>query len=177
MRGTTQFAEMGDMSTTMWHIGGGVSIHGRVPIQRIPQKTNLLPTNTNVKQQTQRLSRECLNLSCLPNPYFADMSCRWHVGDMSLFMSPTRRHCMSDRVSKRHDIWQHVGDSQHFCNFVIVVSAQTQKLDGSYGSFWGVEWVTSLWPVATVEGAQTLYIYLMKTCYEYEPYGGLNHKH
>ena len=27
------------------------------------------------------LSRECLNLSCLPKPSFADMACR--VGDMS----------------------------------------------------------------------------------------------
>ena len=31
---------------------------------------------------------------------------------------------------------------------------------------------TPLWPVATVEGAQTLYIYIKKTCYEYELYGG-----
>ena len=29
------------------------------------------------------LSRECLNLSCLPKPSFADMACRRHVGDMS----------------------------------------------------------------------------------------------
>ena len=26
----------------------------------------------------------------------------------------------------------------------------------------------SLWPLATVEGAETLYIYIKKTCYEYE---------
>ena len=105
--------------------------------------------------------KPCLNLSCLPKPSFADMSCC--VGDMSSFMPPTRRHCMSARVSKRHDIiWRHVRDSWHFGNFVIVVSAQTQKLYGSYGSFWGVEWVTSLWPVATVKGAQTLYIYIYK---------------
>ena len=53
-----------------------------------------------------RLSRECLNLSCLPKPSFADMACR--VGDMSAtcLCSCRRlgRHCMSTRVSKRHDI-------------------------------------------------------------------------
>jgi hypothetical protein len=30
-----------------------------------------------------------------------------------------------------------------------------------------------LWPVATVEGGQTLYIYIKKTCYEYELDGGV----
>ena len=39
---------------------------------------------------------------------------RRHVGDMSLPMSPTRRHCMSARVSKRHDIWRHVADTATF---------------------------------------------------------------
>jgi hypothetical protein len=45
-----------------------------------------------------------------------------HVGNMSLVMLPTLRHCMSARVSKRHDIWRHV--SRH-------VGGQTQKLCGS----------------------------------------------
>jgi len=31
---------------------------------------------------------------------------------------------------------------------------------------------TSLWPVATVEGDETLNIYIKKTCYEYELDGG-----
>ena len=140
-------------------------------LQWIEGKCNLQQPPANFKQwsylrsilswsDSSKLSRECLNLSCFPKPSFADMLCR--VGDMSSFMSPTRRHCMSARESKRHDIWRHVRDSRHFGNFVIVVSAQTQKLYGSYGSFWGVEWVTSLWPVATVKGAQTLYIYIYK---------------
>jgi len=34
----------------------------------------------------------------------------------------------------------------------------------------------SLWPVATVQGAETLYICMKKTCYEYELDGGINHK-
>ena len=52
--------------------------------------------------------------------------------------------------------------------------SSNKKLYGSYGSIWGVEWVTSLWPVATVEGAQTLYIYIKKSCYEYELDGGVS---
>jgi hypothetical protein len=35
-------------------------------------------------------------------------TCRQHVGNMSSEMSPTWRHCMSARVSKRHDIWWHL---------------------------------------------------------------------
>jgi hypothetical protein len=34
----------------------------------------------------------------------------------------------------------------------------------------------SLWPLATVAGAETLYIYIKQTCYEYEVCGGFNHK-
>ena len=34
----------------------------------------------------------------------------------------------------------------------------------------------SLWPVATVVGAETLYICIKKTCYELAVVGGLNHK-
>ena len=81
-------------------------------------------------------------LTCLPKPSFADMAC--HVGDMSVTcLRSCRRHgniecrleCLNDTTFD--DI--HVGDSRHFGFFVIVVSAQTQKLYGSYGSFWGVE--------------------------------------
>ena len=40
---------------------------------------------------TDSLSRECLNLSCLPKPSFADMLCR--VGDMSATcLRSCRRH-------------------------------------------------------------------------------------
>ena len=66
-------------------------------------------------------------------------------------MSPTRRHCMSARVSK---------DSRHFGNFVIVVSAQTQKLYGRVANsyVWAdlyllavidINWVWGLFCVAT----------------------------
>ena len=48
------------------------------------------------------VSRECLILSCLPKPSFADMAC--HVGDMSLVMSPTQENVVSARGSKRQDI-------------------------------------------------------------------------
>jgi hypothetical protein len=115
------------------------------------------------------------------------VSCRQHVSDMSLVMSPTWRHCMSARVSK----WPTLFDDNmsptftNFCNKVIVVLAQTScsifvlksKARNSVhrielSGIWSVEWVTSLWPVATVEGAQTLYIYIKKTCYEYELDGG-----
>ena len=42
------------------------------------------------------------------------------------------------------------------------------------GRYQGV--AASLWPVATVEGAEFHCICIKKTCYEYEVCGGLNHK-
>ena len=65
------------------------------------------------------LSRECLFVSCRPEPSFADMVCR--VGDMSMVMSATQRHCMSARVSKRHDL----ATCRRLYHKVIVVLAQT----------------------------------------------------
>ena len=42
------------------------------------------------------------------------------------------------------------------------------------GKYQGV--AASLWPVATVQGAELHYICIKKTCYEYEVLEGLNHK-
>ena len=76
------------------------------------------------------LSRECLHLSCLPEPSFADMACR--VGDMSeTCLCPCRRRgdiacrleCLNDTTFNDMSPTR-----RHFGNFVIVVSAQTQKL-------------------------------------------------
>jgi hypothetical protein len=81
----------------IWHCWGAFLLSSFLPWVY----WHLLSTLSNC------LSRECLNLSCLPKPSFADnMVCP--VGDMmSLVMSPTWRHCMLARVSKRHDIWRH----------------------------------------------------------------------
>jgi hypothetical protein len=79
-----------------------------------------------LQTESQSLSRECLILSCLPKPSFADMACC--VGGMpatSLVMSPTQ-----ENVVGRNDMtFEDMSDmSSNVCNNVIVVSAQTKTL-------------------------------------------------
>ena len=76
------------------------------------------------------LSRECLHFSCLPEPSFADMSCR--VGDMSCRVGDMSATCLrSCRRLGDIECWLEClndttfedmsGDSRHVGNFVIVV--------------------------------------------------------
>ena len=55
-------------------------------------------SRTRRQKGGRKLSRECLYLSCLPKPSFADMACRVGVGDMSAtcLWSWCRLECLND---------------------------------------------------------------------------------
>jgi hypothetical protein len=92
-------------------------------------------------RQRDSLSRECLNLSCLPKPSFADMVCR--VGDMSatclwsccwLGNIACWLECLKDTTNGH--LWQNSSDLDH--------KTMTSSPAGSCHGLW---WTDALDPV------------------------------